>query len=116
MKTLFVKSELLCLNRIIFPRCCKNTFISLRVVKVWDSRCVSWHTSRFEEFISGLPGAGSLGLFTLPVNPIYILGREEEFLHAFSSPRIEILSYLMSVLPDFAFIQATDFSVSCSLK
>lgn len=70
----------------------------------------------FGGLISGLPGTGSLGLFTLPVNPIYLLGREGEFLHAFSSPRIEILSQLMSVLPGFAFIEATDFWVLCSLK
>ena len=70
----------------------------------------------FGGLISRLPGTGSLGLFTLSVKPICLLGREEEFLHASSSPRIEILSHLMSVFPGFAFIEATDFSVLCSLK
>lgn len=63
----------------------------------------------FGGLMSGLLGTGSLALFTLPVNPIYLLSREEVFLHAFSSPRIGSLSHLMSVLPGFAFIEATDF-------
>lgn len=46
----------------------------------------------FSRLTFGLSGTSLLGLFTLPVNPINIVGREE-FLRAFSSPRIEILSH-----------------------
>lgn len=60
----------------------------------------------FGGLISGLLGIGSFGLFTLPVHPIYLLGREE-FLHAFSSPRIEILLHLMEILSRFACIEVT---------
>lgn len=60
----------------------------------------------FGGFISGLLGIGSFGLFTLPVHPTYLLGREE-FLHAFSSPRIEILLHLMEILSGFSCIEMT---------